>query len=276
MSHFNLPLTVVKNQPTDVDPLLKRKLKVYGKESAHTFVDQLFGGQLLSTVICDSCHHSYQILEPFMDLSLPVSEDKSPPTSHKRKTNVVDSLSCLGSSTPVTPSKHQRKKERKAGRRGKGRRFDKEEEEEDLGPVNNTQVNEHPPAMDEPASSGVEDDSTSMKTDDTASMKTADKETDKGDGDDEEESLVSSGREDEEDDVGGDVEDNNEEVNELVSRIEQVHVDSTNEEDGIEQLKMDDTVKGNRSAEQLIFPLNQPSLKMHSTKEFTSKFKVSP
>jgi ubiquitin carboxyl-terminal hydrolase 16/45 len=240
MSHFNLPLTIVKNQPTEVDPLLKRKLKVYGKESAHTFVDQLFGGQLLSTVICDSCHHSYQILEPFMDLSLPVSEDKSPPTSHKRKTNVVDSLSCLGSSTPVTPSKHQRKKERKAGRRGKGRKFDKEEEE-DLGPVTNTQVDENPPAVDEPASSGVEDDSTSMKTEDTASMKTVDKETDKGEGDDEEEeSLVSSGREDEEDDdVGGDVEDNNEEVNELVSRIEQVRVDSANEEDGIEQLKMD-------------------------------------
>nr|SVE84338.1 EOG090X08JJ [Daphnia pulex] len=37
--------------------------------------------------------------------------------------------------------------------------------------------------------------------------------------------------------------------------------------------RWDDTVKGNRNAEQLIFPLNQPSLKMCSSKEFTSKFK---
>ena len=235
MNHFNLPITVVRNQPTEVDPLLKRKLKVYGKESAHTFVDQLFGGQLLSTVICDSCHHSYQILEPFMDLSLPVSEDKSPPTSHKRKTNVVDSLSCLGSSTPVTPSKHQRKKERKAGRRSKGRKFDKEEH---LGPIN-TQVDIHSPATDEAASSMFEEDSASLKTEDATSRKIADKQNGK-EGDDEEESLVSSGREDEEDDdVGGDVEDNNEEVNELVSRIKKVIVDSANEEDEIEQLKMD-------------------------------------
>ena len=47
---FNLPITAAKNQPIYVDPVLKRKLKVYGKESAHTFVDQLFGGQLLSTL----------------------------------------------------------------------------------------------------------------------------------------------------------------------------------------------------------------------------------
>ena len=50
MAHFNLPITAAKNQPIDVDPVLKKKLKVYGKESAHTFVDQLFGGQLLSTL----------------------------------------------------------------------------------------------------------------------------------------------------------------------------------------------------------------------------------
>lgn len=41
--------------------MLRRKLRVYGKESTHTFVDQLFGGLLLSTVICESCHHPYQV-----------------------------------------------------------------------------------------------------------------------------------------------------------------------------------------------------------------------
>nr|SVE71131.1 EOG090X08JJ [Daphnia similis]SVE71763.1 EOG090X08JJ [Daphnia similis]SVE72390.1 EOG090X08JJ [Daphnia similis] len=37
--------------------------------------------------------------------------------------------------------------------------------------------------------------------------------------------------------------------------------------------KWDDIVKGNRVAEQLIFPLNQPSIKMQSASNFTAKFK---
>jgi len=111
MNHFYLP--VKANSTLDVDPKLKRKLKVYGKESAHTFVDQLFGGQLQSTVICETCHQTYQILEPFMDLSLPVSEDKTPPATTKRKT-VVESFDCL-SPPPSSPSisKYQQKKLRK-------------------------------------------------------------------------------------------------------------------------------------------------------------------
>lgn len=226
MNHFNLPITVVKNQPTEVDPKLKRKLKVYGKESAHTFVDQLFGGQLLSTVICDSCHHPYQILEPFMDLSLPVSEDKSPPTNYKRKSTVVDSLSCLGPSPPTPQSKHQRKKERKAERRGRGRRVLKEEEEPTPSiPV----VDEISPDIRE---------SNAKPADYLSALKT--------EGLEEEESPPSSSREDEgeeDEDVGGDVEDNNEdnneEVNELVSRIEQVHVDSLADEESIDQHKKD-------------------------------------
>ncbi|KZS03514.1 Ubiquitin carboxyl-terminal hydrolase [Daphnia magna] len=283
MSHFDLPATVAKNQQAEVDPVLKRKLKVYGKESAHTFVDQLFGGQLLSTVICESCHHQYQILEPFMDLSLPVSEDKSPPANQKRKNNVVDSLSCLGSSTPITISKHQRKKERKAERRGKGRRY-KTKEEEEMFPAS-TQDNVASLAVEEESCAKEDADSTktddtvsvktddtisvktddtvsvktddtvsvktddtvsvktddtvSVKTDDTISVKTQEKETSKNEVYDEDESLASSGREDEDEDIGGDVEDNNEEVNELVSRIEKVRVDSASDEDDIDQVTMD-------------------------------------
>ncbi|XP_045025807.1 LOW QUALITY PROTEIN: U3 small nucleolar RNA-associated protein 14 homolog A-like [Daphnia magna] len=37
--------------------------------------------------------------------------------------------------------------------------------------------------------------------------------------------------------------------------------------------KWDDIVKGNRVAEQLIFPLDQPSIKMQSASDFTAKFK---
>ena len=228
MSHFNLPVAVVKNQPTEIDPVLKKKLKVYGKESAHTFVDQLFGGQLLSTVICDSCHHPYQILEPFMDLSLPVSEDKSPPTSHKRKTTVVDSLSCLGPSTPAPLSKHQRKKERKAGRRNKGRRWERENKEDADFMPSSAPVDEIAPEVEEDSSEKSAEQLTSSTSEVKAEVVV------------DEDSPASSGREDDEDDdVGGDVEDNNEEVNELISRIETVHVDSINDEDSIDQHKMD-------------------------------------
>ena len=38
--------------------------------------------------------------------------------------------------------------------------------------------------------------------------------------------------------------------------------------------KWDNVVKGNRIAEQLIFPLNQPSIKILKTGDFTDKFKV--
>jgi len=116
MNHFYLP--VKPNSSSDVDPKLKRKLKIYGRESAHTFVDQLFGGQLQSTVICETCHQTYQILEPFMDLSLPVSEDKTPPATTKRKT-VAESFDCLSPSpsSPSPISKYQQKKLRKGGRK---------------------------------------------------------------------------------------------------------------------------------------------------------------
>lgn len=233
----------MKNQPTEVDPKLKRKLKVYGKESAHTFVDQLFGGQLLSTVICDSCHNPYQILEPFMDLSLPVSEDKSPPTNHKRKSTVVDSLSCLGPSPPTPQSKHQRKKERKAGRRAKGRRNRLGEEESSLdleesasslqeSPSSLQESTPNLPSLDEISPAIIE---SNTKPAGYLSALTTE-------GLEDEESPPSSSREDEgeeDEDVGGDVEDNNEEVNELVSRIEQVHVDSLADEESIDQHKID-------------------------------------
>ena len=188
MSHFNLPVAVVKNQPTEIDPVLKKKLKVYGKESAHTFVDQLFGGQLLSTVICDSCHHPYQILEPFMDLSLPVSEDKSPPTSHKRKTTVVDSVSCLGPSTPAPLSKHQRKKERKAGRRNKGRRWERENKEDADFMPSSAPVDEIAPEVEEDSSEKSAEQLTSSTSEVKAEVVV------------DEDSPASSGREDDEDD----------------------------------------------------------------------------
>ena len=60
-------------------------------------------------------------MEPFMDLSLPVSEDKSPPSnSHKRSVKVPAGCFSAAPPTPVLGSKHQRKKERLLSRKAKG------------------------------------------------------------------------------------------------------------------------------------------------------------
>ena len=229
MNHFNLPANMVKNQPVEVDPLLKRKLKVYGKESAHTFVDQLFGGQLISTVICETCHQSYQILEPFMDLSLPVSEDKSPPIGNKRRGGGgSEPLACLAPSSPVPLSKHQLKKGRKVGRKGKGRMKEENKDStvDDENPVSSTPLEENTDGVPET---------------ERASPTSSNKE-DEGIGEEESVSSASSERGDDVDDEegGGDVEDNNEEqdtkeTEDLASELEKVHIDTIDEEDSISQ-----------------------------------------
>lgn len=238
MSHFNLPITVVKNQGMEVDPLLKRKLKVYGKESAHTFVDQLFGGQLLSTVICESCHQPYQILEPFMDLSLPVSEDKSPPAISKRKAGgagVADSLACLAPSSPVQLSKHQLKKDRKAARKGNGRI---KRDQQDSSAI--------PATLPPEESTAVETVPTVVETTEGKKSPPSSVKEDEGIGEDEEaESSASSERDEQEDDDGddeggADIEDENEDlgsknIDDLASKMEKIHVDSIQEDDSISQ-----------------------------------------
>ncbi|XP_024521247.1 ubiquitin carboxyl-terminal hydrolase 1 [Selaginella moellendorffii] len=56
----------------------EEKNSTNGKED-HTFVDHLFGGQFASTVTCCECGHSSSVLEPFLDVSLPI------PLSHSSK-----------------------------------------------------------------------------------------------------------------------------------------------------------------------------------------------
>ncbi|CAN4107583.1 unnamed protein product [Withania somnifera] len=46
--------------------------------SDHTFVDDIFGGRLYSTVSCLECGNTSVVYEPFLDLSLPVPTKKPP------------------------------------------------------------------------------------------------------------------------------------------------------------------------------------------------------
>ncbi|XP_013383302.1 ubiquitin carboxyl-terminal hydrolase 16-like isoform X2 [Lingula anatina] len=89
--------------PKKCDEDTKAKLKVYGQYTKQTFVDSVFGGLLLSTVTCEECNMSSQIFEPFLDLSLPIAEEKpSRPNSLS---------SCFGSKKKPDQGLHVSKKE---------------------------------------------------------------------------------------------------------------------------------------------------------------------
>ncbi|XP_073524436.1 ubiquitin carboxyl-terminal hydrolase 16 [Phyllobates terribilis] len=51
-----------------------------------TFVDRLFGGELTSTIMCETCCTVSLVHEPFLDLSLPVLDD-TPPKKNNLKTS---------------------------------------------------------------------------------------------------------------------------------------------------------------------------------------------
>ncbi|KAK3098342.1 hypothetical protein FSP39_018619 [Pinctada imbricata] len=73
LKHFKLSENV---NPKKVDETTRTKIKEYGRQVKHTFIDSLFGGHLISTVTCEECKYISQIFEPFLDLSLPVAEEK--------------------------------------------------------------------------------------------------------------------------------------------------------------------------------------------------------
>jgi hypothetical protein len=60
-----------------VDEALKQKVKLYGRVASFTFIDSLFGGSLLSSVLCEQCKMCSQNIEPFLDLSLPIIDEKT-------------------------------------------------------------------------------------------------------------------------------------------------------------------------------------------------------
>jgi len=114
-----------KSDPKNVPNNLRRKLQAYGRESNHTLFDKIFSGQMVSTIVCEECHHSSQNYEQFLDLSLPVVEDKptKPQKSPKRMSGIVlpddegQEVSCCGAQEERKRSKNQIKKEKERRRR---------------------------------------------------------------------------------------------------------------------------------------------------------------
>jgi hypothetical protein len=46
-----------------VDDKIRRKVNALSKHSNYTIVDKIFGGHLVSTIVCEQCHNSSQVLQ---------------------------------------------------------------------------------------------------------------------------------------------------------------------------------------------------------------------
>uniref|UniRef100_A0A674MFH7 Ubiquitin carboxyl-terminal hydrolase n=1 Tax=Takifugu rubripes TaxID=31033 RepID=A0A674MFH7_TAKRU len=76
------------NNPTEktADEDIKRQVKAYGKEGVRmNFIERIFVGELTNTIMCEECGHISTVKEAFIDISLPIIEE--------RKQQVVRSLS---------------------------------------------------------------------------------------------------------------------------------------------------------------------------------------
>nr|XP_033793928.1 ubiquitin carboxyl-terminal hydrolase 45 isoform X5 [Geotrypetes seraphini] len=68
---FNNPTTKTADEET------KRKVKAYGREGVKlNFIERIFVGELTSTVMCEECENISTVKEPFIDLSLPIIEER--------------------------------------------------------------------------------------------------------------------------------------------------------------------------------------------------------
>ncbi|XP_051781459.1 ubiquitin carboxyl-terminal hydrolase 45 isoform X1 [Erpetoichthys calabaricus] len=88
------------NNPTEktADDDTKRQVKAYGKEGVKmNFVDRIFVGELTNTIMCEECEHISTVKEAFIDLSLPIIEERvSKPVNMGRaaKTSKLSERDC--------------------------------------------------------------------------------------------------------------------------------------------------------------------------------------
>uniref|UniRef100_A0A8C5V0R1 Ubiquitin carboxyl-terminal hydrolase n=1 Tax=Microcebus murinus TaxID=30608 RepID=A0A8C5V0R1_MICMU len=76
---FNNPTTKTADDET------RKKVKAYGKEGVKmNFIDRIFIGELTSTVMCEECANISTMKDPFIDISLPIIEERNQ-VIHNRK-----------------------------------------------------------------------------------------------------------------------------------------------------------------------------------------------
>ncbi|XP_074166327.1 ubiquitin carboxyl-terminal hydrolase 45 isoform X3 [Sminthopsis crassicaudata] len=84
---FNNPTTKTADEET------RKKIKAYGREGVKmNFIDRIFVGELTSTVMCEECENISAMKEPFIDLSLPIIEERVSKPVPLGRTNKCKSL----------------------------------------------------------------------------------------------------------------------------------------------------------------------------------------
>ena len=145
LKHFGL---TEKTDPKSVVKSMRRKLRVYGRQANHTLLDRVFSGQLVSTIVCEECGHSSRRYEQFLDISLPVVEDKphKPMKKHHSQHNMapagddpnITEIGCVAlekksKSQSKKEKERKRKEKRLKGKKGKSASVSKDDEEELVG-----------------------------------------------------------------------------------------------------------------------------------------------
>ncbi|XP_061575717.1 ubiquitin carboxyl-terminal hydrolase 16 [Cololabis saira] len=108
---------------------LKKIVKEYEKNGfPKNFVDQVFGGEFTSTIMCQQCKTVSVVMEMFLDLSLPVSDEAYRKKGQKKAVQKTSESSQDGRNSPAststndnvptgTGSKYQQKKAKKQAKK---------------------------------------------------------------------------------------------------------------------------------------------------------------
>ncbi|KAG5681531.1 hypothetical protein PVAND_010955 [Polypedilum vanderplanki] len=108
-----------KVDPKNVRDEDKIKIKFFGKRAEDRILgpEPVFRGYLVSTLTCQECNHISPRQEYFLDISLPVTNDKpQPPT---RRKNSPEPTAISQQQPPIGPTKSQIKREKRAERKAK-------------------------------------------------------------------------------------------------------------------------------------------------------------
>uniref|UniRef100_A0A8C1L8X0 Ubiquitin carboxyl-terminal hydrolase n=1 Tax=Cyprinus carpio TaxID=7962 RepID=A0A8C1L8X0_CYPCA len=136
------------NNPTEktADQETKLQVKAYGKEGVRmNFVDRIFVGELTSTIMCEECEHISTVKEAFIDISLPIIEERiSKPTNPTRlgkSGREQDGLACHDDSS-AAHSHANRNSRRLSGQKLQGRHSSTSHDERGADSVSSRQEEE--------------------------------------------------------------------------------------------------------------------------------------
>lgn len=114
------------NNPTEktADEETKRQVKAYGKEGVKmNFVDRIFVGELTNTIMCEECEHISTVKEAFIDISLPIIEERTSKPSNPSRLGkgVREQDNHMTHNEPLHSAAHN-KNRRLSGQKLQGRR----------------------------------------------------------------------------------------------------------------------------------------------------------